>query len=494
MKDVLVSLRRIIGLKADGDFSLFLRTENPSTGHDTFACLPDVMSAEEAEAMAAVETRSLVFKRRIYLPPLSVEEAAKVEVARRKSLEVEAVAGGSGGGLYNPELAFDLPDVDTEAQAATSITDGAHSLLYMEAVFHVSRGYYLLPLQDCLILAGLQLISQKGRVSEADRSLLASNPSGAFAGHPTLDLMAVYKPMLAVVLSAQAIAEHKATSGKAVDDLLMAIRKEHARLSTTLDAFAAQRVYIKRAKQLPEYGGATFFAAYQRLFADVNGDPKGSRSAAPTPAWAESVTCEDIHAPSAPKPMNVVVIINAVGIHIRPLPPWHNPSLQLNYSAVKPVQEGGDKLAASLSHELSDSEKWSEDGKPIQPYIHRVEVVEVWGVKKSRPTFTYRVRENQLRIVELTSPSFKEMASTLHQQVFALLAQREGKVKRTARAEASDYGSLAQATKAANREAEQRALDTGLPSGWSTIQDSATGQVAFWNSITKQTVFSRPTA
>jgi hypothetical protein len=36
------------------------------------------------------------------------------------------------------------------------------------------------------------------------------------------------------------------------------------------------------------------------------------------------------------------------------------------------------------------------------------------------------------------------MASTLHMFVFALLAQREGKPKRSARAEASDFGSLAQ--------------------------------------------------
>jgi FERM central domain len=415
VKDVLVSLRRIIGLKADADFSLCMRSENPSTGHDTFACLPDVMSAEEAEALASVENRSLVYKRRIYLPPLSGPEAEKVEVARRKSIETEAaagIAGGSGGGAYDPGLNFDLPDVDTEAQAATSITDGAHSLLYLEAVFHVTKGYYLLPLQDCLILAGLQLISQKGRVSEADRNALASNPNGAFQGHPNLDLHNVYKPLLASVLSAQAIAEHKATSGKPVEDLLVACRREHARLSTTLDAFAAQRVYIKRVKQLPEYGGATFFATYQRLFADVNGDPKGSRSAAPTPAWADSVVCEDIHAPSAPKPLPVIVVINAVGVHVRPLPPWHNPSLVLNYSAVTPVSAGGDKVAASLSHELSPSEEWSENGSPVPWYVHKVELIEVWGVKKSRPTFTYRVRENQLRIAELTSPSFKEMAST----------------------------------------------------------------------------------
>lgn len=36
-----------------------------------------------------------------------------------------------------------------------------------------------------------------------------------------------------------------------------------------------------------------------------------------------------------------------------------------------------------------------------------------------------------------------QIASTLHMFVFALLAQREGQPKRVARAEASDYGTLA---------------------------------------------------
>ena len=76
--------------------------------------------------------------------------------------------------------------------------------------------------------------------------------------------------------------------------------------------------------------------------------------------------------------------------------------------------------------------------------------------------------------------------------VFALLAQREGKPKRSARAEASDYGTIAEATKHAVREAEARAK-SDLPSGWSEIVDPITGSVAFWNAITKQTVFSRPT-
>jgi hypothetical protein len=140
----------------------------------------------------------------------------------------------------------------------------------------------------------------------------------------------------------------------------------------------------------------------------------------------------------------------------------------------------------------------------------------------------------------------------LHIFVFALLAQREGKPKRAARAEASDYGSMALAAKAATKEAEEVALSSGLPHGWSVIQvrsachglagcacrdikmvplealqkfwalcrcscsclahqffqpwgvsyirgtlspqDPITGQTAYWNAVTKETVFSRPIA
>jgi hypothetical protein len=51
VKDALVALRRQIGLKADADYSLYVRQRTPE-GRDIFACLPDVMNAEEAEALA----------------------------------------------------------------------------------------------------------------------------------------------------------------------------------------------------------------------------------------------------------------------------------------------------------------------------------------------------------------------------------------------------------------------------------------------------------
>ena len=109
---------------------------------------------------------------------------------------------------------------------------------------------------------------------------------------------------------------------------------------------------------------------YQRLFTDNNGDPKGSRGAPETPAWAEALTTDDVHAPAAPAPLPVLVCMNAVGTHVRPLPPWATPSTSFAYAAATPVAAGGSKAAAALSHELSPSESLSADGRPVPWALH----------------------------------------------------------------------------------------------------------------------------
>ena len=82
--------------------------------------------------------------------------------------------------------------------------------------------------------------------------------------------------------------------------------------------------------------------------------------------------------------------------------------------------------------------------------------------------------------------------------VFALLAQREGRTKREARTQGGEAGDGAgggaHAAKEAQAAARTEALAAGgLPSGWSVITDAATGQTAYWNQHSKQTVFTRPT-
>ena len=63
--DVLLTLRGNIGLRADADFSLFLR--EVSLSGDVFHCLPDAMRAEDADAQALSDTKRLVYKRRLTL-------------------------------------------------------------------------------------------------------------------------------------------------------------------------------------------------------------------------------------------------------------------------------------------------------------------------------------------------------------------------------------------------------------------------------------------
>ena len=87
--------------------------------------------------------------------------------------------------------------------------------------------------------------------------------------------------------------------------------------------------------------------------------------------------------------------------------------------------------------------------------IHNVQHIEVWGVKKSRPVFTYRAREQAaVVVVELRTLQFQEIANVLHMYVFNLLAQREGKGHRVARAGNIDHGSDVRAMRTAVREAE----------------------------------------
>ncbi|RYE96357.1 MAG: hypothetical protein EOO41_04685, partial [Methanobacteriota archaeon] len=274
-------------------------------------------------------------------------------------------------------------------------------------------------------------------MSAEDAAAVATNPSHK------LDY---YRMRLPDVMAAQAIAQHKATSGKGVDDLVVrataadssfmqqcllrvlracaarphyasalwpararlqtALRREHIRLGESLTAFQAERLYIKRVQQLPEYGASFFTCTLVRTTTD---DPvaHGSRSAPPVPAWAEDITVSRVGAAGAPPPLPVLVGINATGVMLRPLPPMHSAGTSYAYSANAPGTRRG--TYPTLLSAPTASEELTDDGAPVGWLVHPVHFVEVWGIKKSRPTFTYRVRERYLRIIELTSTSYKEV-------------------------------------------------------------------------------------
>jgi hypothetical protein len=69
-----------------------------------------------------------------------------------------------------------------------------------------------LPLQDAIILAALHLITIKGKITAEDATAISSNP-----GHK----IDYYRGHLQEIMSAQSVAEHKATSGKPVEDLVV---------------------------------------------------------------------------------------------------------------------------------------------------------------------------------------------------------------------------------------------------------------------------------
>jgi len=69
-----------------------------------------------------------------------------------------------------------------------------------------------LPLNDAIILAGLILTTSKGKVSAEERAAIEAHPT---AKH----LLESYRAHLPEVMAAQSIAEHRATSGKGVEDL-----------------------------------------------------------------------------------------------------------------------------------------------------------------------------------------------------------------------------------------------------------------------------------
>ena len=147
-----------------------------------------------------------------------------------------------------------------------------------------------------------------------------------------------------------------------------------------------------------------------------------------------------------------------------------------------------------------------QSGTPWPWQIHSVQLIEVWGVKKTRPGFVYRVREKKLINVEISTSAFKEIAGALHSIVFALMNQREGRPRLVVR-DVEDVSrstaqraittsttrgrQLAQAALAAARDARDTA-QASLPHGWSEIVDPSTGQTAWWNVETRATVFSRP--
>jgi hypothetical protein len=382
----------------------------------------------------------------------------------------------------------DVPDVDDEAAKATSPAAAAHRLAYTEAVFHVITGMYLLPLRDTLDLGALQLLSEEGfgRYDAAKHSADA------------------YRRVLSAALPAHAIAEWVHTEAKGpngkrgVPGLVSALHATHESLGA-MEPLEAQRRYVTRVRQLPEFCAAFFYAGLLRHPAEA-GVEHGSRSAPDTPEWAVSVTTTEHAMDTDVERLPVLVAINYNGVFTRPAPPVHAAGEDFsNYTGDSAALSAASATAASGNLRAVDTMKRVAGGTTVPWMRHGVQYVEVWGVKKARPVFTYRVRERQLTVVELHTPQYKELAAVLHANVFALLAQKEGKPRAHARSDVLDYGASAKAAKEALASAKAKVVAEGdgaggdaLPEGWSEIRDPITGATAYWNQATKKTVWARP--
>jgi hypothetical protein len=313
---------------------------------------------------------------------------------------------------------------------------------------------------------------------------------------------------------------------------------------------------VRRVNQLAEVGATFFAARFTRAMllpphGHAHAQVRGSGHA-PPPAWAAAVTAgPGVPPPRYPRGLRVLVGINAGGVHVRPLPPAHahGPATAYTYGHVRGRGEGdaggsggggGGGAVRYLNPRPSAAERWAAlDGSPPGWHTYPLPSIGAWSVRRpstggadddgddggAPPAFLFGATEGGgggggLEVeVALASPQADEMACTLHAWVFRALAAREGRRAAPSRASGGDYGALASATRRALEEAEEAALgrqhgggglggghqvfgfgDLPQPGGagsgregeWTVITDAATGEVAWWNRATRQTVFSRP--
>jgi len=490
--------------------------------------------------------------------------------------------------------------IDAEVDSALSPLEGALRLAFAESIYNVREGLYLLPLKDCLTLAGLQLVCEKNlfrnggfkrkaatntstTITSKDEQLVDDNDEIQLFPPPPLDW---YMDRIAYLLPAYAVIEHTLINNKDQFDELEAphtpysLRNNlidntgHSLSITTRSMFGrtllaqelcqrhqsvsklvahsallsqrieknteavesepceteparqqqqcndqqnhirirelmtllAQKCYTQRIRRLSEYGACSFFVGELSREIVSASAGSGSRGASATPFWASSID-QSGSSSNLQKRMKVLVTISHLGIFLRPLPPRHcalisSPSNAFNDRTMTSSHERDDLAIIPGDRASFDL----ESGKPSSWQIHSIQLIEVWGVKKTRPGFVYRVREKKLVNVEISTSAFKEIAGKLHSIVFALMNQREGRprliirdadnvtssINQSANSTSTTRGrQLAHAALAAARDAQDTA-QASLPHGWSEIVDPSTGQTAWWNVESRTTVFSRP--
>lgn len=500
VKDVCVAMRSKIGLHADADYAVFLRTVDSGGLTATwpcFQCMPDIMPCSELRAFASSDKHDLVYKRRVYLPAL-----AALTPSVRHGAKPEAFGAASED------------DCDTEAMKATDANAGALRLLFIETAYHVRTGSYRLGLRTALEAAGC--IAAGCDVPEL----------GMWDESKHADVN-VYRRHLATLLSAGSAVEWGHLHGTVhaadgVRGLLAAVQSAH-KATAGMTRAQVRKQLVALTQDLNEFGNSFYAAHLLRHPAESLLDGGSSRAPA-TPAWAVEVTTTRHAHETELEPLPVIVAVGAHGVLTRPAPPaWDAGVDWLAYvdraAAALDAQPGADSegglaaawklagvrtaaaqgLGTGAQHIVSTLHAHGE-GRTVPWMRHSIASIEVWGVKKLRPVMSYRVRERQLTLVELRSSAFKEIAATLHALVYLLLAAKEAKPRANRRTGTGDFGAAAHAAKAAISMArelagiEGKGQPTGgdLPGGWSEVRDPITGATAFWNAETRRIVWARP--
>ena len=225
----------------------------------------------------------------------------------------------------------------------------------------------------------------------------------------------------------QLAGEALATASRALAVEAAELRRERGEAPSASQALAraerlatlhAQQSYVQRTRRLPEYAAAFFVGELARHLCAAHLGV-GSRGAPPTPAWAEALTASSANATSPPPPLAVLVAINHLGVLLRPMPPRHaggggNGNGHGGGSGGSGGSGGNGGNGAGNGARITGGVPECFDaatGRAVPWQQHSVTLIEVWGVKKHRPTFTYRVRERALVNVEVSGPQFKEMAA-----------------------------------------------------------------------------------
>lgn len=325
--------------------------------------------------------------------------------------------------------------VDEEAMEAETPDQAAHYFLIIDAVYNVVRSHYIVEPDVGIHLGALQYLWTHGAFD---------------AGTARSEVTARLDRELATFASAQLMHQVPRST------LVARIAEEYEKLGSRT-VLSTQKEYLDIVSALPEYGSSFFRADCGRKDTLREGDP-GTEE---TPPWLE-VLGEGELTP-------VLTAFNGHGVYMRPRPPVHGePAIEADLVELEPT--------------------W---------WLHQIRAIEVWGVKKTRPVFTYRVREQNVVLYELRSQQYQEMAAVLHMYVFQLLAQREGREVATKRRRSTDGGAddmaaAARAAEAAKAQAQNKGKSTDLPKEWSEIRDPITGKACWWNSKTRVTVWSRP--